>query len=141
MKKIVFFSLVIAMTIGSCAKEEKSPIEGAWQVVYGQWIGVQGTFPDQVKGSQIKMWSKEHYIFVGHVILDTLIYDNYGWGTYTLDGDKYQENVVIHNGEPNYQTLKLLLEIRNDTLIQQWPADDNWKLAEKYSTEKYVRVK
>jgi len=141
MKKIVFISLVIAMTIGSCAKEEKSPIEGAWQAVYGQWTGVQGTFPDQVKGNQIKMWSKEHYIFVGHVILDTLIYDNYGWGTYTLDGDKYQENVVIHNEEPNYQTLKILLEIRNDTLIQRWPADDNWKLAEKYSTEKYVRVK
>ena len=28
---------------------------------------------------------------------------------------------------------RLLIEVRNDTLIQKWPADDNWKLAENYS--------
>jgi hypothetical protein len=41
----------------------------------------------------------------------------------------------------NY-VLKGLLELRNDTLIQTAPVDDNGKVIEKnYSVEKYVRVK
>jgi hypothetical protein len=41
----------------------------------------------------------------------------------------------------NYD-LKALLELRNDTLIQTSPVDDNGQINEKkYSIEKYVRVK
>jgi hypothetical protein len=32
--------------------------------------------------------------------------------------------------------VRMILEVQNDTLIQKWPADENWKLAEKYSIEK-----
>jgi hypothetical protein len=36
---------------------------------------------------------------------------------------------------------RMIQEIKNDTLIQKWPVDENWKLAEKYSIEKYIRLK
>jgi len=52
------------------------------------------------------------------------------------------ENVIYHANKEYVGTkVRLLLEIRNDTLTQSYPADENWKLSEKYSIEKYVRVK
>jgi hypothetical protein len=38
-------------------------------------------------------------------------------------------------------TIKMFIEVRNDTLIQRWPANENWQLAEKFNIEKYVRIK
>jgi hypothetical protein len=35
----------------------------------------------------------------------------------------------------------MIQEVENDTLIQKWPADENWKLAGKYSIEKYIRLR
>jgi hypothetical protein len=88
------------------------------------------------------MFSKDYFTFVGHLALDTMTQENYGGGTYTLDGEKYVEDVIYHSGKSYIGTkVRILMEIRHDTLIQRWPVDENWKLAEKYSTEKYVRVK
>jgi hypothetical protein len=142
MKKIIFLSLIFLLIIVSCSQEKKSPIEGAWQMIYGNWQSVDTTFPAQIKGSQIKILSKEYFAFVGHFELDTIISENYGGGTYKLEGDRFEEGVIYHASKASIgKKVKLLVEIRNDTLIQRWPADENWKLAEKYSTEKYVRLK
>jgi hypothetical protein len=142
MKKLIISGLIFFVTIGSYAQEKKSPIEGGWKLVYAKWAAFDQTFPAQVKGSAIKIWTKEHFIFAGQFKVDTAVMDNYGWGTYTLTGNKYTENVVLHADKPSIgKSIKLLLEIRNDTLTQSYPADDNWKLPTKYSTEKYVRVK
>ena len=142
MKKIIFLSLIIPLIIGSCAKEEKSPIEGTWEIVYFSSPELPQTFPAQVQGSQIKIFTKEHFVFAGQFNLDTVWQDNYGWGTYTLDGNKYSENVVLHASKPTMgQTVRILVEVRNDTLTQSYPTDENWNLPEKYSIEKYVRVK
>jgi hypothetical protein len=35
----------------------------------------------------------------------------------------------------------MLMELKNDTLIQKWPVDENWNLQENYKIEKYVRIK
>jgi len=145
MRKTVFLGLIIALIIGSCAQEKKSPIEGAWKLIYGQWhlSDTQNyQFPGNINISQIKMWSKEYFTFVGQYKLDTLVTDNYGGGTYKFEGDRFDEEVIYHASKASVgQKIKILLEIRNDTLIQRWPADDNWKLLEKYSTEKYIRLK
>ena len=37
MKRTIFLSLIIALIIGSCAKEKKAPLEGAWKMVYAKW--------------------------------------------------------------------------------------------------------
>jgi hypothetical protein len=144
MKRVIFLSLVIALIIGSCTQEKKSPIEGTWKMVYAQSRSMEETFPAQVQAEQIKTWSKEHFTFVGHYKLptDTIFRDNYGWGTYTLNGNKFEEHIMLHASKSNIgQTIRMLMDVRNDTLIQRWPADENWNLPEKFSMEKYVRLK
>ena len=65
--------------------------------------------------------------------------NTYGWGTYTLSGNKFEDHNVLH-AEESYQgmTSRILMEISNDTLIQRWPVDENWNLPEQYNVEKYV---
>ena len=144
MKKIIFLSLIISLIIGSCIEEKKSPIEGTWQVVQVLYISgdtITNAFPGIYTGGQMKMWSKNHFVFVGIAKVDTTIYDLYGGGTYTLNGDKYEENIIYHSDKPLVNTkFKALLEIRNDTLIQKNSTDDNWKLPKQYNIEKYVRA-
>ena len=93
----------------------------------------------------VKMWSEKNFSFVGQWKQDTIIQDFYGGGTYTLEGNRYYENVVYHFTQPgkvmNYN-LKGLLELRNDTLIQTSPVDDNGRIDEiRHSVEKYIRLK
>ena len=144
MKKVIFLSLAISLIIGSCAQEEKSPIEGAWQLVYGNWGSMEDTYPGQITGSGIKMWTNDCFAFAGKFQLDTVIVNNFGWGKYKfIEGNKYEENIMLHHTSPSLegQTLRMLMEVRNDTLIQSWSADENWNLKENYSIEKYARVK
>jgi hypothetical protein len=142
MKKTVLLGLIISLIIGSCTQEEKSPLEGAWKMIYAQNRTMEETYPAQYQGDQIKMWSKEYFTFVGHFEMDTLSQESYGWGTYTLNGSEYEENIKLHVSQSSIgQTVKMLIEIQNDTLIQKWPADENWVLADEFSTEIYVRVK
>ena len=142
MKKVIFLSLAISLIIGSCAQEEKSPTEGTWRMVYHS--NGETTYPGQITGSGIKMWTKDCFAFVGKFQIDTVILDNFGWGKYKfIEGNKYEENVILHNTAPSFegQTIKMLMEVRNDTLIQRWSVDENWNLPEDHLIEKYVRVK
>lgn len=86
MKKILFLSLIISLIIGSCAQQEKkSPIEGTWKMVYGDWssYNIKDTYPAQVKGGQIKLYTKSYFSYVGEFKLDNTESMNTGCGTYT----------------------------------------------------------
>jgi hypothetical protein len=147
MKKVIFLSLVIVLIIGGCAQEKKSPIEGIWKLTYGKWYNwnpgdtLTYQFPGNMAIYHVKIFSKGNFTFVGHYSLDTLTHDNYGGGTYTLEGDRYEENVLYAGKSIVNRKIRMIQEIKNDTIIQKWPADENWKLAEKYSIEKYIRLK
>ncbi len=55
--------------------------------------------------------------------------DKFGAGTYTLNGNRCEQTTLYHNNKSKIGTkIKVLTEIRNDTLIQIYPADENWKL-------------
>ena len=143
MKKTIFLSLIVAMIIGSCTQEKKSSIEGAWQLVYAKNRTMEETFPAQISGEQVKMFINGHITWVGQFKFPTdtsLIYD-YGLGTYTLDGNKFSENIAIHGQKSAVGSKNMIMEIRNDTLIQLWPADENFNLEEKHHIFKYVRLK
>jgi hypothetical protein len=143
MKRVIFLSLIIAMIIGSCTQEKKSPIEGAWKLVYAKNRSMEETFPAQVSGEEIKTFTKGHFTFVGQFKLpsDTVFQPNYGWGTYTLEGNKFIEDVKLHAEKSSIgKAKKMIMEIRNDTLIQRWPTDENYNLLEKYNTYKYIRL-
>lgn len=143
MKKILFLSLITLIIVSACNKEErKSSIEGAWKIVYLKSANSNETFPGNLKGEQIKMFSKEYFTFCGHFEFDTISQDTYGWGTYTLDGNRYTELIKLHVSKSSIgESFRMLLTVRNDTLIQEWPTDENWNLQENYNIEKYVRLK
>jgi glutamine amidotransferase-like uncharacterized protein len=149
MKRTIFPCLIITLIIGSCTQEKKSPIEGAWQLVQvSQKSGDKTTvaFPGIMVGGAMKMWTKEHFVFAGTLKStlkeDTATYTLFGGGTYKLDGNKYEENMIfnIYKSSVN-KKFKSLLEIRNDTLFIINGTDDNWNLPERYTIEKHVRIK
>jgi hypothetical protein len=147
MKTILFLGLIILMTIGGCRNEKKSPVEGIWKLVSGRWFNwypgdtLVFRFPGNMSMYHIKIYSKDNFTFVGHYNLGTTTNDNYGGGTYSLKGDRYEENILYAGKASVNRKVRMIMEVKNDTLVQKWPADKEWKLADKYSIEKYVRLK
>jgi hypothetical protein len=147
MKKIIFLGLIFSLIIGSCSnqKEVKSPNEGAWKVV--SWEHFTGGNLDwklqgKMTGSEIKIASKNHFVWVGRYKNDTTFMDNYGGGTFKLDGNRLEESILYSVDQSMVGTkIKLLWELRNDTAIQKWPCDDNWQLnKDTYGIQKLVKV-
>jgi hypothetical protein len=144
MKASFLCCLMIAMIIGGCKQEQPSKLEGAWNLVYLKSVAadtVQYKIPGDYTISDFKMWSKDHFSFVGIYKKDTISKNAYGGGTYTLDGNRYTENIIYHVDNTIVgTTAKMIIEIKNDTLYQTWPADANWKIdSSNYRIEKYVK--
>jgi hypothetical protein len=143
MKKLVCI-LILSVFLLSCMQEKKSPIVGAWKLVFLQSYAGDSAVYDlsKVSGTQMKMWSDSNFLFVGNFRLDTLILNNYGGGTYTLEGNSYKENIIYHTEKANVGTImKMILEIKNDTLTQTYPLKEDGQLDKSnYSIEKYVRL-
>jgi hypothetical protein len=145
MKKTLLLSLIIPMLLGSCTQEKISPMEGAWKLAYEyEYFEDNSTliFPGTSQGSEIKTWSGDRWALVGVFIEDSTVTDNFGGGKFTLEGTNYQEIVEFHSA-PEYlgQTVKLFLEIKNDTLIQIWPVDEDGEIIKShYYMEKWVRM-
>jgi hypothetical protein len=146
MKKVIFLCLILSFTIGSCSKQENKFLLGAWQMVQMQRIDkgkVTNYFSDRYSIYQIKMWSEKHFTFVGKYKVDTTITYRFGTGTYVLDGNRYEEDILYHfDASYEGQRNKMLLEFRNDTLRHIFPVDDKGQPDERtYYIEKYVRLK
>lgn len=149
MKAKIIICLMIPLFIFSCSPNEKQhrKIDGAWSLVYYKTIAkdsVVGRYIGKdVIGSQIKVWSQGHFVFVGRFTVHTQPMDNYGGGTYTLEGSQYIETILYHKNHQWVGTQpKMLVEIKGDTLSQTWPVNDNWQIDKSdYTVEKYVRVK
>ena len=148
MKKILFLSMIISLIIVSCTQQEvKSPIEGPWQQVGYSWVSgdtiTNYKLPSPDLGSQIKMWTKNYWAFMGIMKTDSSDVDLYGGGTYTLNDIEYEETIIYHNDKTNINTkFKALLELRGDTLYQTYhPVDSTGKQMLNYSSiEKYIRL-
>jgi hypothetical protein len=144
MKKLIFFGLIIFVTTGSYAQGNKFPLEGTWRCVsMGTQKITDSSFPAMIKNGNIKTFSKEYFTFVGHFDTDTVSPDVYGAGTYTLNGNKYEEHIMFHNVKSLIDLrFKAIDEIRNDTLFHCYNnSADSWDLGKSYNTEKYVRLK
>lgn len=145
-EKNILICLIIPILIGSCTQAKVSPIEGAWKLAYEYEISGDNTtllFPGTSKGSEIKMRSEDWWALVGVFIQDSTLTDNFGGGKFTLEGINYQEVVQYHSAKEYLgQTVKLFLEIKNDTLTQIWPVDDEGEIIKShYYMEKWVRMK
>jgi hypothetical protein len=140
MNKTGFLCLIILLVSGSCAHKEISPLEGTWEWISADYSLDRAAAPTRDEGSIMKFWTKDHFAFIGQLAGETNIEDRYGWGNYELDGNRYTEHVVFHY-EDFYQgqSVRMILEIRNDTLIQKWPVNENWQLPDIFNTEFYIR--
>lgn len=144
MKKNLLLCLIIPMFLGSCTQEKVSPMEGAWKLAYEYEVkGDQSAliFPGESQGSEIKMWSGDRWALVGVFVEDSIMTDNFGGGKFTLEGTNYQEIVEYHSARQYLgQTVKLFLEVKNDTLTQIWPVDEAGEpVKSHYYMEKWVR--
>lgn len=145
MRTIVFLGLVITLIIGSCDKNERKSLQGAWQMVQMQRIDggkVTNYFSDRYTVNQIKMWSENHFMFVGKYEVDTTILYRYGVGTYTLEGNIYEEDILYHFSKSyEGQKNKIWLDIKNDTLLHIFPVDNTGKPNQTtHWIEKYIRL-
>lgn len=145
MKKIIFLSLIIALIIGSCADSTTKSLQGSWQMVQMQRMDgkkVTNYFSERYKISQIKMWSENHFMFVGKYEVDTTVVYRYGVGSFTLNGNIYVEDILYHFAKDyEGQKNKIRLEIRNDTLLHVFPVNDAGQPSQAtYWIEKYVRL-
>ena len=146
MKPRLLFCLVIAISICACNQKKSLSIDGAWKMVYFSTINGDKTvidFPGKTKMDIIKIWSGNRFMSVGQSKVDTTLSDSYGSGTYTLAGNKYEEDVKILMYKPwEGKKIKMLLDLKNDTLIQTYPVDDNGKMDKDWAwIEKYVSIK
>ena len=153
MKKLTLFLIVTLFLFVGCTTKKNESIEGVWQMVSAKWIDDSGfitadttvyLFPGNIQGGQIKAWVDGYVILAGTIKIED--FDNtasYETATYTLDGNKYVETIIYHDRTASPGTvINMILEIKNDTLIQKFPADENFNLKEgAYMWEKYVRLK
>lgn len=121
-------------------------IKGAWMLVELRMVSdsvLQYSIPGKVLGSHIKMWSDDYFTVVGNYqVKGKKERDNFVAGTYSLDGNRYMENIHYHSIKALIgANPKMIMELKGDTLIQTWPAGDNGKYNKKnYSMKKYVRL-
>ena len=146
MKTKLFCFLMIAFSISAFSQKKSINIEGAWKMVQYQTINgnsVINEFPGKSVKDVIKIWSGNHFMSVGQTKVDTTVSDSYVSGTYKLDGNKYEENVKILFYKPwEGKTIKMTLEMKNDTLVQTYPVDEKGKMDKDVAwIEKYVRIK
>jgi len=134
--KNLIFCLVIICALIACSKEKKPAIEGVWQ-------GVITSEPQGWKGSHIKMWTDTYCAYLGEYKKDTMIYTFYGGGPYTLDGTHAVETILYNTDKKAIGAKSnMLYIIKGDTLIQMYPADNNWKVdSATCNIDKYVRIK
>ncbi len=120
-------------------------IIGAWNMVEVSGVDNGADFKMFLDGSrmeQIKSWTNSHFFFIGKYPSEDGTADSYGGGTYTLDGNRYEE-YVKYNFSKSYEgtTVKMIMEIKGDTLIQTYPVTVNGSIDKNnYSVEKYVRL-
>ena len=146
MKKTLFLSILVMLLIAGCSQEPANPVVGAWDLIYAKQVVNDTTtaiFPGDYQGSQVKMWCNNYWMFVGEYSQDTITDNNFGGGSYTLEGLVYKETIKYHSTADYVgQTLRMRIVVENDTLIQVWPANETGEIDKSnYTSEKYVKVK
>ena len=131
MKKTIIFIFMLSAILYGCTP--KNSMNGAWKVVsFENKSGdkVKMKLNDNMTGDELKIWSKDHYMYVGRYKMDTTNFDNYGSGTYTVAGNHYVEMPIIasRNKNAKIDQIRILLDRKNDTIVQTWPADEKWNV-------------
>ena len=144
MRTIIILSLFILVAFNSCNQQEKSPIEGTWEMVSGKWTRPDSTiyeYPGNIKDlSQLYMFSKNYFMWCGRFMTDTVTVNNWGGGSYQFDENKFEQTILYHPN-PDIIGIKLVFElvIKNDTMIITGPIGGDEKKFGTKLTEVYIR--
>lgn len=144
MKTILFLFLFIPFFFVNSNNPEILPCEGAWKNVYIKSVHANKVvyqLPGNTTGGGIKIWTKNQFVFVGKYDIDSTIINSYGGGTYKLEGNRYEENLLYHTNKKLVgQKIRMLMEFKNDTMIQIYPVGADGKIDKSnYTLEKLVR--
>lgn len=137
MKKLAL--ILIALCLMAFQPPVKK-LQGTWRMV--SYKVVDDGAARYLTGEQHKTWTKNHVLFVGKFHVNGEDKYNYGSATYSVDGTHYTENFIhMVSGANEGKAVKVLLEIKGDTLYQKFPIKDDWTYDENnYRQEKYVRA-
>lgn len=115
-------------------------IQGTWRMI--SYKVVDDGAARYLQGEQLKTWTKNHVLFVGKFHVNGEDRYNYGSATYSISGTHYTENFIhMVSGANEGKAVKVLLEIKGDTLYQTFPIKDDWTYDKNnYRQEKYVRA-
>jgi hypothetical protein len=146
MKTKLICLFMIAYSLSAYCQKKSPNLEGAWKMVQYQTINGDKAvvnFPGKSDIDITKIWSGNTCMGVGRIKEDTTVTDMYFLGTYKLAGNKYEENVRYLFYKPwEGKTIKMTMEMKNDTLIQTYPVDDKGQMEKDWAwIEKYVRIK
>jgi hypothetical protein len=123
----------------------KASLEGAWKLksLHSKWAdGTEYKIPGNAAGTQIKMFSRKHVLFVGHLAAKDRSLENFGGGIYILKGDEYIETLQYHAvKELVGKTHHFKLTIDGNTMTQMGPVDsEERKRVGKTMTEVYEKM-
>ena len=144
LKHVAFFFTATLLLSCTVKKEQKPSLNGTWQLVSGTMI-TKGdtTFTDYTKDQRmIKIINDTHFAFLKHDLTkgkDSAIFVS-GGGTYTLDGEKYTEQLVYCSDRAwEGHSFPFTVTVVEDILLQQ--GVEKVADVDQYIIEKYVRVK
>jgi hypothetical protein len=141
---LIALTLLLCLGLLGCVNEKKNAIEGTWRLVSGWQKTAEATDKySQANYQGIKMIYGGHWAILGRSVRDKDTLDNYGGGTYTLEGNNYTESIQYFVAKAAIgNVVPFEVEVRNDTLIQKGPrkigeyADSKWELYEVWTRMK-----
>ncbi|SKB35411.1 hypothetical protein SAMN05660776_0655 [Salegentibacter holothuriorum] len=140
---------IVLIFLISCKKDEKqienvseiSPIVGTWKLVYGETREEDSVTVKDLSNSEfIKIINETHFAFVNQSKLDNESFYS-GAGTYTLDGNKYVEQLdYIKFSDIRGHSFPFTVEFRGDSLIQFGLEEIKDANIKRHIVEKYIRI-
>jgi len=152
--KTTLVILLLCLFVAVSVAQQKSKIEGVWQLVSSNWSGKT----EPAKGTHIKVITKNHWVWFDQdkdksaallakkTTLDSAeAYTNgFGYGTYTLKGDTYTETIEQFTDlEYIGMSLPFKVKVEGNRLIQsgKFPVLENGKkIREIQFEEEYKRI-
>jgi len=144
MKTRILCFVLIAFSLKSFSQQKPIILEGAWKLVQRQAINgdkVETIFPGKDEVDVVKIWSGNRFMGVGRSKSGTTVTDEFGSGTFKLNGTKYEEKIeYLFYKSWESMTIKMSLVLRNDTLILTVPVDDKGQPDNGAWIEKYIML-
>lgn len=147
MKAGCIFCLMALLCLNANAQIKKSDLQGAWKLVSCKELKdgkITNFLSDGATMNEVKIWSGKQVMFVSHYKGKNEENDDYGSGTWKLNGSNYEEffTVSSYKEQLENKTARAKLEMKGDTLVQTFLLNEKFEVDE--STKyiwKYLKIK